>query len=137
MWITGIKIFPQTSIHWMFHHFGLDFFCFFHIPRITSLACSTELLTNSDKSLGVSALPQMEKRQLLPIRSCEIIYFNSKLIKIEYFPKKQKKCFMTNHPLSDNTAEVRTPSSWHVSHLSFPLGSEKREGNGWEPPGTC
>lgn len=30
VWITGIKSFPQTSTHWMFHHFGwLGIFFFF------------------------------------------------------------------------------------------------------------
>lgn len=44
--------------------------------------------------------------------------------------KQKKRCFITNHPSSANIAEVRTPASWHVSHLSFPPGSVEREGNG-------
>lgn len=78
VWITSINSFPQTSIHWMFQHFGWFgiFFFFLHISRITSCLQYTalQLLTNPDKSLGVSVLPQMEKWQVLPMRSSEIIF---------------------------------------------------------------
>jgi len=51
--------------------------------------------------------------------------------------KQKKCCFIINCPSSDNTAEVNVPATWHVSHLSFPPGSEEKEGSGWDPPGTC
>lgn len=71
VWITGTKIFPQPSIHWMFH-------CFSHMYLESPLlsAGALQLLTNPDESSGTSVLQQLEKWQVFPMRTCEIILKN-------------------------------------------------------------
>lgn len=47
---------------------------------------------------------------------------------------KINRCCIINHPSSDNTAEGRATSSWHLAHLSFSSERGEREGTGWDLP---